>query len=291
MTAQTRNLAQPPQSQPPLAAREITGTTRLFAVVGDPVAQVRAPELMNPLLARLGLDAVLVPVHARPRDLADVIRGLQRTANLDGLLIAAPHKVEACRFADRLGEAVVLSGSANAMRRDWDGGWTAENFDGAGFVEGLLAARHPPAGRQAALVGTGGAGAAVAAALLTAGVARLALYDREPARLGALLDRLRERFPGRVCAGADVDLERADLAVNATPLGPCPDDPLPFAPRRLRRGCLVADIVVKPHETPLLRAAAAAGHPVHHGHHMLDHQIPLYRDFFGLDDVVPRTVR
>ena len=268
----------------PRPPRAIAGTTRLFALVGDPVAQASAPELMNPLFARLGLDAVLVPVHARPRDLADVVRGLQRTANLDGLLIAVPHKVEACRFADRLGEAAVLSGSANALRRESDGSWTADNFDGAGFVAGLLAARHPPAGRQAALVGTGGAGAAVAVALLAAGVARLALYDREPARLGALLDRLRERFPGRVCAGADVDLERADLAVNATPPDLCPDSPLPFAPRRLRRGCLVADIVIKPPETPLLRAAAAAGHPVHHGHHMLDHQIPLYRDFFRLDD-------
>ncbi|WP_370786331.1 shikimate dehydrogenase family protein, partial [Actinomadura fibrosa] len=120
----------------------ITGTTRLLAVLGDPVEQVRAPSLVNPLLERLGRDAVLVPMRVRPPDLAEAVRGLRRIGNLDGLLVTVPHKIEICRYADELAPAAAVAGSANALRREPDGRWRADNFDGVGFVRGLRAAGH-----------------------------------------------------------------------------------------------------------------------------------------------------
>ena len=258
----------------------ISGTTRVYAVLGDPVAQVRAPAMLNPLFRALAVDAVLVPILVRPPDLADVVRGLQRAGNVDGLLITVPHKIEARRFADVESPAVVLSGSTNALRREPDGRWTAENFDGEGFLRGLRAAGIDPVGRRVFLAGAGGAGGAVAAALLTGGVAHLAVGDPDGERLGTLIDRLAARWPGRVGAGGPDDV---DLAINATPLGLRAGDPMPFDPVALPPGAVVADIIMKPPETALLRAAAAAGRRVHHGHHMLDHQLDLYRAFFRLD--------
>ncbi|MHA4816071.1 shikimate dehydrogenase family protein [Streptomyces aculeolatus] len=263
------------------AATGITGGTRLFAVIGDPVAQVRAPELVNPVLRAVGMDAVLVPVHAPVAHLADVVRGLQRTANLDGILVTVPHKEAARRFAEVHSPAVRLAASTNAMRREPDGRWYAENFDGAGFVAGLVAAGQAPAGRRIVLVGAGGAGSALAPALLAAGAARVQVCDVDRARQTALLARLRPHWPDRV-DGGDPDLRTADIAVNATPLGLRPADPLPFRPAGLPPGALVADIVMKPRETPLLRAARECGLRVHHGHHMLERQLDLYRSFFGL---------
>ncbi|GLX11608.1 shikimate dehydrogenase [Microbispora sp. NBRC 16548] len=260
----------------------ITGTTRLLAVLGDPIEQVRAPELVNPLLDRLGRDAVLVPVHVRPDDLAEVVGGLRRIGNLDGLLITVPHKFEICRHADELAPAAAFTGSANAVRREPDGRWRADNFDGVGFVRGLRAAGHEPRGRRFALVGAGGAGIALAAAVLEAGAARLAVCDTDGERVKALLARLGERWPGRVSGSTEPRLEDADVAVNATPLGLRPGDPLPFDPGALPAGALVADIVMKSRQTPLLRAAAARGLAVHHGLAMLDHQLDCYRDFFRL---------
>ncbi|MGC0373841.1 shikimate dehydrogenase family protein [Streptomyces sp. SAI-229] len=260
----------------------ITGTTRLYAVLGDPVTQVQAPAMLNPVFAELGVDAVLVPVHVEAAHLAEVVTGLQRTGNLDGLLITVPHKIDACAFADVLSRAVQASGSTNAMRREPDGTWTAENFDGAGFVLGMAAAGHELAGRRITLVGAGGAGGAIAASVLDAGAARLHVCDPDQGKLSALLDRLAAGRPGRVTGGPAPELERADVVVNATPLGLRPDDPLPFDPALLPPGAVVADIVMKPRETPLLRAAAAAGRPVHHGAHMLSHQLDLYREFFRL---------
>ncbi|WP_411082304.1 shikimate dehydrogenase family protein [Streptomyces sp. cmx-18-6] len=262
---------------------DIGGSTRLYAVLGDPVAQVQAPALLNPVFARLGLDAVLFPVHAPADRLGAVIGGLQRIGNLDGLLITVPHKIEACRYADELSPAAALVNSTNAMRREADGRWYGDNFDGAGFVAGLLSAGHDPRGKRIFLAGAGGAGTAIAAALLGAGASHLSVYDPDPDRVATLTGRLEGSAPGRTTGSAAPRLHDADVAVNATPLGLRPGDPLPFAPDRLPPGSVVADIVMRPRETELLRRAAELGLPVHHGIHMLGHQVALYQRFFRLE--------
>ncbi|MEU0744482.1 ThiF family adenylyltransferase [Streptomyces sp. NPDC006134] len=266
--------------QPPVVP--IRGTTRLYAVLGDPVAQVQAPALLNPVLAELHRDAVVVPVHVRPQHLETVVRGLQRVANLDGMFVTVPHKAAVRRLADRCGATVGIVGSANVLRREADGGWLAENFDGSGFVAGLVGAGHEPQGGRAALVGAGGAGSAIAAALLAAGVDRLCVYDTDTVKLSGLVARLDVRWPGRVHALTGPHLRDVDIAVNATPLGLRADDPLPFPLEPLPPGCVVADIIMKPRETRLLREAAARGHRIHHGIHMLEGQLNSYRAFFGL---------
>jgi shikimate dehydrogenase len=270
--------ARPPASPGPA----ITGTTRLFAVLGDPVAQVQAPALLNPLFARRGIDAVLVPVQVRAEDFTATVRGLMRVGNLDGLLVTVPHKAAAADIADECGPAAQASGSANALRPGPGGRWHADNFDGAGFVSGLASSGHDIAGRRVSLVGAGGAGSSIAAGVLAAGAAHLAIFDKDAERLASLAGRLRRRWPDQVSAVSAPALRDVDIAVNATPLGLRPDDPLPFAPGALPTGCVVADIVMKPAQTTLLRAAAAAGRPVHPGIHMLTHQVDSYCAFFGL---------
>lgn len=260
----------------------ISGTTCLFVVLGDPVAQVRSPALMNPLFARLDIDAVLVPVHARPEHLDQIVNGLRRVGNLDGIFVTVPHKGAICRLADRWSPTVEVAGSANALRREPDGSWYAENFDGLGFVTGLLGAGHDPKGRRVALIGAGGAGSAIAAALLAAGADRLSICDTDTAKLDGLHSRLDIHWPGRTVTSTKPRLDGADIVVNATPLGLNPQDPLPFPPDHLPAGCIVADIIMEPQETRLLREAAAGGHRIHHGIHMLDGQLDSYRDFFDL---------
>ena len=266
------------------APTRISGSTRLYAVLGDPVAQVRAPSLLNPLFARLGTDAVLIPVHVEPDDFAHVFQGLIRMKNLDGILVTIPHKAAALRLADEVSPAAAAAVRLAAQRVDGSGRWTGENFDGTGFVRGLTGAGHLPEGRRIVLMGAGGAGSAIAAALLAAGCAQLTLCDPDTAKLAALVARLEEHWPGRARGEAAPALEDADIVVNATPLGMRPDDPQPFPLRALAPRCVVADVIMKPRETALLKAAAALGHPILHGAHMLDHQLDLYRTFFRLDE-------
>ncbi len=260
-------------------AAVISGTTRWYAVLGDPVTQVRAPELLNPVLA--GFDAVLVPLHVRPDDLAGTLAGLARVRNLDGLLVTVPHKAAVCRLAAAAGPAAALAGTANALRRRPSGGWFAENFDGLGFVRGLTAAGHAVSGRRFGLAGAGGAGSAIAVALLDAGAAGVAVSDVDAGRRDALVARLEGVAPGRIHAVSPAAVTDADVVVNATPLGMRPDDRLPFDPAAAAPGTLVVEIIMKPRETELLRKAAESGLAVHHGSHMLDQQVGCYRDFFG----------
>lgn len=263
------------------AAGPITGRTRLFAVLGDPVTQVMAPAMMNRLFRERGVDAALIPVEVSPGDLTVVVGGLKRIGNLDGFLVTVPHKLAVSGQADRLGDAARLAGSVNAMRREADGTWSGDNFDGAGFVRGLLGAGHTVAGKRLTLVGAGGAGVAIAAAVLLAGAAALSIIDTDPARAEALAARLGEPWPGLARTAGAPD-PASDVVVNATPLGLHEDDPLPFAPDGLRAETIVADIIMKPAQTRLLRAAAARGLRTHPGLPMLNEQIPLYREFFRI---------
>jgi shikimate dehydrogenase len=75
-----------------LIAAPITGTTRVFLILGDPVAHVREPELFKALFRRHGADAVLVPAHVAPADFEGFARQALAARNIDGLWLAIPHK-------------------------------------------------------------------------------------------------------------------------------------------------------------------------------------------------------
>ncbi|MDB5362454.1 MAG: shikimate dehydrogenase [Rhodospirillales bacterium] len=271
-----------PQQVTPFQLPCPTGATRLFAVIGYPVAQVQAPALMNRLFVDRRVDAVLVPIEAAPADFPVMIEGLKRIANLDGILVTIPHKFAACDHADHLGEAARLTGSANALRREADGTWAADNFDGVGFVRGLVGAGHNPRGKTVSLVGAGGAGTSIAPALLTHGACLLVLSDVSEKRANQLAARLEAKWPGRVRVASSPAAAESDMLINATPVGLHEDDPLPFDLGAARADAVVADIIMKPAETRLLKAAVARGLRVHPGIHMLSEQIELYRQFFRI---------
>ena len=259
----------------------ITGRTRLFLTIGDPIAQVRAPEVFNPIFAADGLDAVMVPLHV-PADALDTMwPAFRAAANLGGLAVTVPHKPGCARLCDDLTEAARLTGSVNAVRREADGRMIGGSFDGDGFVAGLRAMGHEPAGRRVFMAGAGGAAAAVALALARAGVARLTIANRTAHRAEALAKTIASACPEVAVQAGPLDAGEAEIAVNCTALGMDPADPLPFPIETLAPGALVAEIVMKPETTRLLAEAAARGHPIHHGRHMLDHQVALIGRFIG----------
>ena len=263
----------------------ITGRARLFAIIGDPVGVVRSPEWWNAAFARAGLDAVFLPVEVAGGDLPVAWRGLTRLRNLDGIVLTMPHKQTVVPLLDGLGPMARLTGAVNTVRRRVDGGWEGEMFDGEGFVAGLRAAGHEPAGMRALQVGCGGAGRAIAFALARAGVASLALSDTAPGRAGTLAEAAGEAFPDCAVAAGLADPAGHDLIVNATPLGLRPGDVLAVEPGRLSAGQVVADVIPNPERTPLLDAAAAAGCDTVSGRAMFEGQARLAAAFLGLAEL------
>ncbi len=260
----------------------ITGETKVFFMLAHPIGHVRTPEVLNPLLAARGVDAVMVPIHYAPEDFAVGWEAMKRTRNLGGIVVSVPLKEQAAAFADEVSDVARELGAANVVRRDEDGRMIATNFDGEGFLAGLLGGGSDAAGRSALLVGAGGAGRAIAFGLARSGVAALRIGDNDRARADQLGAEIGARYPNvRVETGSN-SLAGIDLVVNATPCGLHPaTDPLPVDVAGLSKGMIVADIVMKPRETPLLTAAAAAGCDVRYGAGMLDRQLELMLGYFG----------
>jgi shikimate dehydrogenase len=268
----------------PEANAAIAGDTRLFAIVGDPIAQARSPAVFNHLFAERGVNAVLVPMQVPPQHLESAIAGLKAIANLDGIVVTVPHKVALVKAVDELGPLARRVGAINCMRRMHHGGWEGEMYDGAGFIAGLRRQGHEPAAWRVFQAGCGGAGRAVAHALASAEVSALDLADVDTTRRHALASELRSLYPGVEIREANSPDATHDLVVNATPCGMAADDALPFDIALIRPHAVVADLIMKPERTKLLEAAASRGCGIHLGRHLLESQALLVAGFFGLTE-------
>lgn len=275
----------------PPAAPRISGRTELIVHLGHPTQGFRSPLIYNPWFAARGIDVVVVPMACRSEDLAALLPALLRLDNVRGALITMPLKVAVVALLDEASPAVQVAGACNAVRRDAQGRLQGEQFDGEGFVRGVRRQGLEPAAARALVVGCGGVGSAIAAALAGAGVAGLRLFDSEAGRAQALCARLRRHHPALALECGEPDPAPFDLVVNATPLGMQPGDALPFAVDRLRSDSVVGEVVLKPATTPLLAAARARGCRTLAGEDMLFEQIPAYLAWFGLPAATPEELR
>lgn len=260
---------------------DITGRTRLFGIVADPVHQVKTPQGINSRMWAAGFDGVLVPFHVAPKGLADFIAGLRCLQNFGGFIATVPHKTAMLALCDEVDAASRLIGAVNCIRRDPDGRLIGTMLDGHGFVQGLLSASIDPAGMRVYLAGAGGAAAAIAFALAEAGIAALTIANRTRPRAAALAERLGRLYPKLPVAITPTSPVGHDLVVNATSLGLRDGDPLPLDTARLTSGQIVAEVIMDPATTPLLAAARAAGCRVHPGHPMLAEQLTLMMAHMG----------
>jgi len=261
----------------------ISGATRLYGTIGDPLRQLRLTGIMPQVFAAVGTDAVWLPFEGGP-GLPDVmVQALGRMRNLGGFSVAIPHMAAIVPLLGGVSHRAQAAGSVNLVKRTSDGRVVGDVVDGVGFVQGLEATGHRLRGASVWLVGLGGVGGAVAAALCEAGVGRLLVSELDEQRADAALDRLSRFYPTVPVTSADTPPKGIHYAVNATSLGSRPNDPLPFDPVTLDPDVLVAEVVTSPAETPLLLRARTHGRRIHHGRHALDHQIPLFLDWFGID--------
>jgi shikimate dehydrogenase len=260
---------------------EITGRTRLFGIVADPVHQVKTPQAINDRMRAQGFDGVLVPFHVAPDGLADFMAGLRRLQNFGGFIATVPHKSAMVALCDEVDAHSRLIGAVNCIRRDPDGRLIGTMLDGRGFVQGLYNDGIDPAGRRVYLAGAGGAAAAIAFALAEAGIASLTITNRTRSRSVALAERLARLYPKLAVVITPATLAEHDLVVNATSLGLRDGDPLPIDARQLSAGQIVAEVIMDPELTPLLHAARAAGCRIHPGYPMLAEQLTLMMAHMG----------
>jgi shikimate dehydrogenase len=234
-----------------------SGATRLYPVVGDPIAQVKSPGGVTRAFEAAGADALCYPVQVAPEHFAAFIAVCRATKNMDGIIITVPHKFAAHDVCDTLTERAKFLKSVNTIIRDAEGRLHGDMFDGLGFVAACEENGCSFAGKRALLVGAGGAGTAIAHAVASAGVAHLGIAEMDHARRDDLVARLiAARFP---VASAEADATGYDIVLNATPMGMREGDPLPVPAETLRREMFVGDVVTKPEVPPLIATARALG--------------------------------
>lgn len=241
--------------------------TRLAAVIGFPVRHSLSPAMHNAAFRELGLDWIYVACEVAPGAVEGAFGGV-RALGFGGLSVTIPHKAAALEAVDEVTDAARSVGAVNTVVPTADGRLRGDNTDGAGFLASLSEEGFDPTGRVCAVLGAGGAARAVVHALAGAGAAEIIVVNRTPAR--AESTAALAGATGRVGAAADV--ARAELVVNATPLGLAGSPGLPLDPELLGESQLVVDLVPNPAVTPLMRAARERGAGVAGGLGMLVHQ-------------------
>ena len=259
-----------------------TGKADVFVMLAHPVGHAKSPGIFNEIFERKGLDSLMVPLSCRPENFDAFWTGITAAENIRGVIVSVPYKTAVFGKCGAAHDRAARVQSANSVRRQPDGSWYADNFDGVGFIDALRANGHDLKGRRVLQVGAGGAGASLAYCLAEAGAREIRLNDIDLRRAKNLASLVNRAFPDCRLEVADPDPSGMDFAVNATPLGMHTGDPLPLDASRLTPSTTVVDIIMEPAETALLRTATERGCRVQPGRPMMDFQVKAMSEFFDI---------
>ncbi|MFE7761438.1 shikimate dehydrogenase [Streptomyces sp. NPDC057438] len=239
----------------------------LVGLVGSGIGPSLSPALHQREADRQGLRYVyrLIDIHdlgVGPEAVGDLVRAA-RDLGFDGLNITHPCKQLVIEHLDALAPQAAALGAVNTVVFE-DGRAVGHNTDVTGFAASFARGLPDAPLEKVVQLGAGGAGAAVAHATLTLGAEHVTVVDAMPDRATGLAAALNRHFgPGRAAAAAPDELPallgEADGIVHATPTGMAAHPGLPFAAKLLRPGLWVAEVVYRPLETELLRAARDLG--------------------------------
>jgi shikimate dehydrogenase len=257
---------------------QLSGATRLFPIIGDPIKYVESPVRLTRTFQERDYNGICVPMQVPADDLDAVMAGLTAALNVDGILVTMPHKFTAFAHCATSSERTKMLGVVSVIRRNPDGTWHGDMLDGLAFVKAQKDHGAKPEGARVLLVGAGGAGSAIAIALLEAGVGELIIHDADGSRVATLIDLLSGLGQGRVSAGPP-DPTGCDLVCNATPMGMEENDPLPVDAALLTSSMFVGDVIAGHGLTAFLAAAESVGCRTANGGHMVEAAQDVMADF------------
>ncbi len=263
---------------------ELSGETRLFPIVGDPIAQVRSPKYLTEIMASRGINGIVPPVHVAPSELAGFFATAKAIQNLDGIVITLPHKIDSLAFCDRVTKRASVIGAVNVTRRMADGSFYGDNTDGEAYVAAIRNRGGEPEGKQVLQIGVGGAGSAVAYEFLAQGVATLYIFDVDAARLSQAVTKLDAVFPGRVRAAESNSPKGMNIVANVTPVGMKESDPTPVPLDELTSDMMFGDALTKPAISKTGEFARSIGCKAMAGADMFDAQAETLVNFMTDDE-------
>ena len=236
---------------------QISARTRVFALLGDPVAHSSSPTIQNAAMGDLVLDGVYVALKTTADQMVGFVRGLAMSGG--GGNITLPHKEKAATLVDVRSSAVKRTGACNTFWLE-EGEVHGDNTDVEGFSRALeVFLGASPEGQRVLVLGAGGAARACLVGLMDGGVEAIHLLNRTRDRARIVARRLGGARVRVLDGPDDAQGESYDLVVNTTRLGLEPDDPLPMDLSRLGRVGAVMDMVYLDRPTPFVEAALDMG--------------------------------
>lgn len=245
----------------------IDGSTKVYGIIGNPVAHSLSPAMHNSAFAALAENRVYIPLPAR--DIEDALAGI-RALGIQGASVTIPHKESVMHFLDRIDPLAEKIGAVNTIEVLTVGGKTelcGTNTDWLG-ANRALAQKTGLRNRSAVILGAGGSARAIGFGLLQEGC-RVEIHSRTESRGRALADELGCRWQSLSQSSADAH----DILVNATSVGMGQQkDFMPISRAALDSFRVVMDIVYAPLQTALLKEAANRGAQCINGLEMLLYQ-------------------
>src|SRR5580700_1380235 len=274
------------------ARRRVTPMTRrrmLVGLLGANIQGSMSPSLFADAFAAAGIDGYyhLLDADRLPGRLPQLFEAI-KTAGFIGANVTFPFKQEIIPLLDAVDPGAAQVGAVNTVVFAPDGRSTGYNFDRAGWRNSFNERIGSGSAKDATVVqiGAGGAGRAVAFALMDLGVADLVLHDLDTARANALKADLSRHYGTSRCRLAQDlarDIAAAAGVVNATQVGMrgFPGNPVPVA--ALKAAHWAADVIYTPLQTEFLKAAAATGARTLNGSGMCVHQaVAVFRQLTGV---------
>ena len=258
----------------------VNGKTRVYGIVGDPIEQVRSPEMVTWEMQKRDHNAVLIPMHIARDEFDTVMPQIMRMRNLDGLIFTIPFKAQAIALAKTLGPQASQIGAINALKKHSNGAWSGEIFDGIGCVEAFKQRGITLQDKRLQLIGLGGAGSAICVALAYEKPKLLRLFDINAQTTERMVKMVNTISPQTVVEVGLPLAEGIDILLNASPVGMLSDARLPLAVEQFKKELIVFDAIVMPENTPLLSLAQDCGCQVVRGREMMLGQISKIVDYF-----------
>lgn len=263
-------------------AKELTATTKMAAVLGNPISHSLSPKLHGYLIEKTHVDmAYLAFCIENAEHLKKVLDGAKHMGVL-GFNITSPFKIDAFRLADEPDREALCVGNANTLVNK-NGTWFATNTDGEGFVLSLKRRGISVAGKHVLITGTGGTARTLSYRFAKHGAASITIVSRKDDAVYEMSQVIAD-FPS-VMLHQGIDYSRAyDVVVNCTPLGmgihkdknPLPAD-FPY-----HADMMCCDLIYNPAKTLFLKSAEAAGAQIMNGLSMLLYQgVLAFQHFSG----------
>ncbi|MFX0029199.1 MAG: shikimate dehydrogenase [Candidatus Hermodarchaeota archaeon] len=241
----------------------ITSHTNLLGVIGHPIFHSMSPLMMNTALQELGLDYIYVAFDVHPENLEKAINGI-RSLGIKGLNVTLPHKSTIIKYIDEVDSFALKLGAINTIKNE-DGILKAKNTDAGGAKKSLLDKGCNIDGKNILILGSGGVSRAIAY-ILAEEANKIVLTDIIKEKAIQVSKEIRSNMKadieGVLSNNKNLEeyIKKADILINATPIGMHPkEDETPIPQDLLRDNLFIFDVVYNPLETRLMREAAEIG--------------------------------